>query len=97
MPGSSSDPDAIRQALDCARDCEDGPVDPSTSAILEAALAELWSRISAAPDTYVPSPDEFALFNYFLHRFQGNPLARRVVGRFWDNYQAPPNTDGNNK
>ncbi|KAJ5289377.1 Mitochondrial ornithine carrier protein AmcA/O.t1.c1 [Penicillium atrosanguineum] len=97
MPGSSSDPDAIRQALDRARDCEDGPVDPSTSAILEAALAELWSRISAAPDTYVPSPDEFALFNYFLHRFQGNPLARRVVGRFWDNYQAPPNTDGNNK
>ncbi|KAJ6131017.1 hypothetical protein N7523_001477 [Penicillium sp. IBT 18751x] len=97
MPGSSNDPDAIRQALDRARDCENGPVDASTSAILEAALADLWSRISAAPETYVPSPDEFALFNYFLRRFQGNPIARRVVSRFWDNYQAPPNNEANNK
>lgn len=97
MPGSSGDPEAIRRALERARDCETGSVDDHTTAILEAAIAELWSRINAAPQTYVPSPDEFALLNYFLERYRGSAVAQGAVRRFWDNYHGPPNVDGNKK
>jgi hypothetical protein len=97
MPGSSRDPAAIRQALESARDSEDGSVDAQTAATLEVAIAELWSRISAAPDTYVPNADEFALFNYFRERYRGSSVAQAAVRRFWDAYRAPSNVDGNKK
>lgn len=84
----SRDPAAVRQALDRARNCEDSPVDLSTSALLEAAIAELWNRLQAEPDSYVLDPDEFALFNYFLERYRGSNVAQRAVARFWNNYRG---------
>lgn len=84
MPSSSSDPETILRALECARNCESGSVDAQATAILEAAITELWDRISAAPETYVPSPDEFALFNYFLERYRGFAVAQGAVRRFSD-------------
>ncbi|KAJ5151804.1 hypothetical protein N7492_010099 [Penicillium capsulatum] len=84
----SKDPAAIRQALERARNCEDGSVDLSTVALLEAAITELWNRIQAEPDSYILNPDEFALFNYFLERYRGSTVAQRAVARFWNNYQG---------
>ncbi|KAJ5370144.1 uncharacterized protein N7496_006236 [Penicillium cataractarum] len=84
----SKDLAGIRQALERARNCEDGTVDPQTTAILEAAITELWTRIQADPDSYVLNPDEFALFNYFLERYRGSTVAQRAVARFWNNYQG---------
>ncbi|KAJ5353255.1 hypothetical protein N7541_004079 [Penicillium brevicompactum] len=92
-PLSKSWPE-IRQALEHARECEDGPVDASTATVLDATITELWNRIQSQPDTYVLSPDEFALFNYFLTtRYRGSPVAQRAVARFWDNYQQTSNCD----
>ncbi|KAJ5160630.1 uncharacterized protein N7482_007634 [Penicillium canariense] len=90
----SKDQAGIRRALEQARNCEDGAVDPQTTAILEAAITELWTRIQADPDNYVLSRDEFALFNYFLERYRGSTVAQRAVARFWNNYQGSPNTGG---
>lgn len=90
-PAMSKDLAGIRQALERARNCEDGTVDPQTTAILEAAITELWTRIQADPDNYVLNPDEFALFNYFLERYRGSTVAQRAVARFWNNYQGSPN------
>ncbi|CEJ59069.1 hypothetical protein PMG11_07705 [Penicillium brasilianum] len=87
-PAMSKDLAGIRQALERARNCEDGTVDPQTTAILEAAITELWTRIQADPDSYVLSSDEFALFNYFLERYRGSTVAQRAVARFWNNYQG---------
>lgn len=87
----SKDLAGIRQALERARNCEDGSVDPQTIAVLEAAIAELWTRIQADPDSYVLSRDEFALFNYFLERYRGSTVAQRAVARFWNNYHGSPN------
>jgi hypothetical protein len=85
----------IRRALEHARECEDGSADAQTAAVLEAAITELWNRIQAQPDTYVLSPDEFSLFNYFLAtRYRGSPVAQRAVARFWNNYQQTTNCDG---
>jgi hypothetical protein len=85
----------IRQALEHARECEDGPVNAQSVAVLEDAITELWDRIQAQPDTYVLSPDEFSLFNYFLTtRYRGSPVAQQAVARFWNNYQQTTNDDG---
>ncbi|CAG8096482.1 unnamed protein product [Penicillium nalgiovense] len=85
----------IRQALEHARECEDGFVNVQSAAVLEAAITELWNRIQAQPDSYVLTPDEFALFNYFLTtRYRGSTVARRAVARFWNNYRRTTNCDG---
>jgi hypothetical protein len=85
----SKDPTAIRQALERARNCEDGSVDAQTTALLEAAITELWTRIQRDPDTYVLTRDEFALFNYFLERYRGSIVAQQAVARFWNSYGSP--------
>lgn len=77
---------AIRQALERARNCEDGSVDAQTTATLEAAITELWARIQRDPESYILSRDEFALFNYFLERYRGSTVAQRAVARFWNNF-----------
>lgn len=77
----------VRQALEQARNCETGSVDSQTTATLEAAIADLWTRIKAEPDSYVLNRDEFALFNYFLERYRGDMVAQKAVARFWNNYQ----------
>jgi hypothetical protein len=99
MPGSSSESAAVKTALEDARNCDSGSLPASTSAILRAALEEIWSHIYAAPDIYVPSPAEFAVFNFFRAEYTGQKedLAKKVIKRFWNNYQASPSTDGGNK
>lgn len=94
MPGPSRDHAVIRQALEQARNCEDGTIDAQTTTVLEAAIAELWRRIQTEPDSYVLSPDEFALFNYFLLRYRRSSVAQRAVARFWNNYHGAADTDG---
>ncbi|KAL2011829.1 hypothetical protein VTN00DRAFT_4547 [Thermoascus crustaceus] len=83
---SRLDRDAVRRALEEARNSEDGHISPQTSAILENAIGELWNKIQRQPE-YILSRDEFALFNYFRDRFRGSPIAQRAVERFWNNYQ----------
>ncbi|THC93391.1 hypothetical protein EYZ11_007117 [Aspergillus tanneri] len=83
----------VRQALEHARNSEDGP-DSRTSAILEAAITDLWRRIESQPDTYVLNRDEFALFNYFLYRYTGSTVAQSAVQRFWNNYRPGSSADG---
>lgn len=97
MPGSLKDLTAVRQALERARTCEDGSVDAPTTAVLEAAISELWNRLQAEPNSYVLNPDEFALFNYFLERYRGSTVAQRAVARFWNNYHVSSNADGGGK
>lgn len=75
---------AVAQALEIARESPDGAQDPTVSKILEHALSQIWSRVQAAPDSYVMSRDEFAVFNFFQHRFTGNKTAVTARKRYWD-------------
>ncbi|KAJ5420059.1 hypothetical protein N7465_002578 [Penicillium sp. CMV-2018d] len=87
LPLSRSWPE-IEQALAHARECEHGPVNAQSAAILESAITELWNRIQAQPDSYVLTRNEFSLFNYFKStRYNDSPVAQRAVARFWDNYR----------
>jgi len=72
------------QALETARDSSEGAQDPTVKQILETALTEIWSRIQAQPSSYVMSREEFAVFNLFQKRFEGQELAIAARKRYWD-------------
>lgn len=75
------------QALEVARDSEEGARDPNIINILESAVRETWAKIQAQPASYVMTRDEFAIFNYFQDRFAGQGLAVAARRRFWDSLE----------
>lgn len=79
---------AVSQALEIARESPDGASDPTVSQILEQALASLWAKVQAQPESYVLTRDEFAVFNFFQHRFIGDKTAVSARKRYWDNAHA---------
>ncbi|KAK9782806.1 hypothetical protein SCAR479_01149 [Seiridium cardinale] len=82
---SSYNNNTVAQALEIARESPDGAMDPTVSGILEGALAQIWAKVQAHPNSYIMSRDEFAVFNYFQHRFEGNKTATAARRRYWDN------------
>lgn len=75
-----------QRAIDIARNTE-GELDPHVSSYLEDAVRDIWSNINAYPESYVLTKDEFAVFNYFRHRFEGD-LAEQAVDRYWRSTHA---------
>lgn len=75
-----------QHALEIAR-CTEGDLDPAVSDFLETKLAQLWDRIQAQPDHCILTKDEFAVFNFFIVRFDGSEMAEKAVARFWKNHQ----------
>ncbi|QUC23075.1 uncharacterized protein UV8b_07316 [Ustilaginoidea virens] len=86
-PGKTNDA-AVAQALEIARESIDGASDSTVSKILENALSRIWSKVQDQPSSYVMSRDEFAVFNFFQHRFIGDTDAVAARKRFWDNCRA---------
>lgn len=73
----------IQQAIDIARNAEHG-LESGVAAYLEEAMVRIWDKISCKPDTYVLSAAEFAVFNFYRHRYRGH-VAERAVERYWRN------------
>ena len=88
-PPATAETNEVAQALEIARESPDGAKDPVVSSILEGALGQIWSRVQAQPDSYVMSRDEFAVFNFFQHRFAGNKVAIAARRRYWDTTTGP--------
>lgn len=87
-PGKNSQDAAVAQALEIARESPDGASDPTVSKILENALSQIWGKVQAQPSSYVMTRDEFAVFNFFQHRFIGDKDAVAARKRYWDNCRA---------
>jgi O-methyltransferase involved in polyketide biosynthesis len=77
----------LQKALEAARNSE-GPVDDSIANYLERSVRELWAKLEAAPNSYLMSPDEFALFTYYRQRYTNTAVAESATRRFWNSYQA---------
>jgi hypothetical protein len=75
-----------QRAIDIARNTE-GDLDPTVTAYLDEAVTEISNNLDSYPDSYVLSKDEFAVFNYFRQRFEGE-LAERAVDRYWRSAHA---------
>jgi hypothetical protein len=71
-----------QRAIDIARNTE-GDLDPNVNNYLEGAIADIWQRINDNPQAYILSRDEFAVFNYYIRRFEGSPIAEQAVARYW--------------
>ncbi|KAK3673812.1 hypothetical protein LTR78_006367 [Recurvomyces mirabilis] len=74
------------RALDIARNTE-GDLDPSVREYLESALNDIWGRIQQHPDSYLLSKDEFAVFNFYIQRFNGLQEAEQAIARYWHHAQ----------
>ncbi|KAJ9156108.1 hypothetical protein NKR23_g1378 [Pleurostoma richardsiae] len=83
----SSQESAVAMALEVARETPEGAQDPTVVGILEAALSATWDKVVKQSD-YVMTPGEFAVFNFFQHRFAGNQDAIAARKRYWDNTHA---------
>ncbi|KAF5572457.1 hypothetical protein FPANT_13065 [Fusarium pseudoanthophilum] len=75
--------DIVAQSLEIARESPDGASYPSIRDILESALEEIWTKVQDQPDSYIMTKDEFAVFNFFQHRFAGDKLAMTARKRYW--------------
>ncbi|KAK0615884.1 hypothetical protein B0T17DRAFT_619482 [Bombardia bombarda] len=84
LPPLSPSVDEVAQALGIARESPEGAQEPTVCKILEVAISRIWAKVEAKPDAYVMTRDEFAVFNYFQNRFDGNEVARKARARFWD-------------
>ena len=73
----------VAEALEYARDSEEGARDPTVRNVLETAVQGIWAMIQAEPSTYVLSREEFAVFNYFQDQYQ-DQLAVAAKKRYWD-------------
>jgi hypothetical protein len=78
-----------QRAIDIARNTE-GDLDPTVNAYLESAISDIWSRINENSATYVLNKDEFAVFNYYIRRFEGSPIAQQAVDRYWRTASEQP-------
>lgn len=87
-PGKNSQDAAVAQALEIARESPDGASDPTVSKILENALSQIWGKVQSQPSSFVMTRDEFAVFNFFQHRFIGDKDAIAARKRYWDNCRA---------
>lgn len=77
-----------QRALDLARNAE-GELDPNVSRYLENALNDIWTKVTTQPETYVLSRDEFAVFNFYAQRFEGQPVAQQAIDRYWRSATGP--------
>lgn len=84
----SQDTAAVRQALELARESPDGAQDATICKILEVAITGIWGKVQDQPGSYVMDRDEFAVFNYFQHRFKGDAVAVAARKRYWDHLHA---------
>ena len=83
---------SIRAALELARESE-SDIDPVVWHYLESEACYLWQRLQQEPNEYIMLKDEFALFNFFIYRFEHAELAENAVARFWQSYAGPSPED----
>ena len=88
IPAPTAEEIAVAQALEIARESYDGAQDPTVNSILDAALTKIWAKVQSQPDSYTMSRNEFAVFNFFQYKFQGNKVAIAARKRYWDNTSA---------
>jgi len=85
---STLDEKIVAQALETARETDQGAHDPQVRKILEEALSRIWDKIQAQPDSYVMSRTEMSVFTYYQYSFTGNELAVAARKRYWDHIHA---------
>lgn len=90
MGGHTSDSMTVANALEMAKENQNGQIPPGVTQMLERNIGDIWRRIQAQPSTYVMSEEEFAVFTYYRSRYDNNAVAQQAVARFWNHYKGEP-------
>ncbi|KAI7213781.1 hypothetical protein KC333_g6395 [Hortaea werneckii] len=85
----SDDALTLQSALEVARNNED-EIPIKINEYLEQAISDIWCRVQAQPYSYILTKDEFAVFNYYVHRFEGDSRAQQAIARYWQQASAEP-------
>ncbi|CAD6589724.1 MAG: hypothetical protein ASARMPRED_004179 [Alectoria sarmentosa] len=95
MGGQGSNQPTVANALEIAKDNQNGQISPGVTQVLERNIGDIWRRIQAQPSTYVMKKEEFAVFTYYRSRYDNNAVAKQAVARFWNHYKGEtPRVDG---
>ena len=92
MPPSGNEAQNIAHNLEIVRNSEPGQAPPNAVLVVERAMAELWQRIMANPQSYVMTTTEFGVFNFFRLQYEqgsGRIVAQRATARYWDSKGNP--------
>ncbi len=81
----------VANALEIAKENQNGQIPPAVTQMLERNIGDIWRRIQAQPSTYVMRREEFAVFSYYRSRFEDNAVAQQAVARFWNHFKGDPN------
>ncbi|KAK3639634.1 hypothetical protein LTR22_017367 [Elasticomyces elasticus] len=77
-----------RRALRIARNTE-GDLEPDVREYLERALNDIRGHLQQEPDSYILTKDEFAILNFYVHRFVRHPEVEAAISRYWQQAQEP--------
>ena len=88
MGGQASNQLTVANALELAKENQNGQIPPAVTQVLERNIGDIWRRIQAQPSTYVMKEEEFAVFTYYRSRYDNNALAQQAVARFWNHYKG---------
>lgn len=72
----------VIDALELACDSSDAVQDPAVGKSLEQALSLILAKIQEQPKSYVMTRNEFAIFNFFQHRFTSNTIVVMARKRY---------------
>ena len=88
MGGQASNQLTVANALEIAKENQNGQLPPAVTQVLERNIGDIWRRIQAQPSTYVMKKEEFAVFTYYRGRYDNNAVAQQAVARFWNHYKG---------
>ena len=95
MGGQSSNQMTVANALEIAKENQNGQIPPAVTQVLERSIGDIWRRIQAQPSTYVMKKEEFAVFTYYRSRYDNSAVAQQAVARFWNHFKGDnPRVDG---
>jgi hypothetical protein len=92
----SSAPLDTQTALQILRDTEDDNVPQAVEIFVERELRVIVQSLEAAPDSYLLTKDEFALFNFYRHRYANEQFTESAISRFWSTHRNSVGDEDNN-
>ena len=97
MAGSSNGQMSIKDALQIAKNStQTTPTTVQANQRLERAMNAILRSLQGQPNSYVMSPEEFSVTNYFHERYKTNELVKQAIARFWRTYGTGGNSNSTN-
>ena len=96
MPGTTSQ-FTVSEAIDIVKQHQHGEIDPGVTSFLAGRAREIWQKVQAQPLPYVPTREEFAVFNCYRGVFGDDEVVQQAIRRFSNQFSPKPLDDHGHK